>query len=34
VDVVERFSMVRYVQEILEIYDRQAGKSGTGYKEV
>jgi parvulin-like peptidyl-prolyl isomerase len=32
VDVVARFSKVRYVLEILEVYDREAGKSGTEYK--
>jgi peptidyl-prolyl cis-trans isomerase C len=32
VDVVAGFSRVRYVLEILEVYDREEGKSRTGYK--
>jgi parvulin-like peptidyl-prolyl isomerase len=32
VDVVARFSKVRYVLEILEVYDREASKPETEYK--
>ena len=32
VDVVARFSRVRYVLEILEVYDSEAGKPGIEYK--
>jgi parvulin-like peptidyl-prolyl isomerase len=32
VAVVAWFSRVRNVLEILEVYDREAGKPGTGYK--
>ena len=32
VDVVARFSRVRYVLEILEVYDREASKPETEYK--
>ncbi|MGB7934767.1 MAG: hypothetical protein WCH04_21600 [Gammaproteobacteria bacterium] len=31
-DVVVRFSKVRNVLEILEVYDRKAGKPGAEYK--